>query len=92
MMTLVAAVVGLIGAIWVYSDANKRYETLGKPFLWALGVFLGLIICLPLYLIVRPKSLSQQRSELLRCPSCSQYNKVGDTYCKHCGASLAESE
>ena len=43
---LIAAAVG----IWVATDANKRGM---NGVLWGIGVFLLLIVFLPIYLIVR---------------------------------------
>ena len=44
-------------SIWVYKDAKKRENT--HPILWALGVFILLIIFLPLYLYFRNKEAKE---------------------------------
>jgi len=47
---IIGIVVGVIAAIWVYSDAKKRgMNAIG----WAIGTFLVCIVFLPLYLIIR---------------------------------------
>lgn len=40
--------------LWVFRDARKRYDGTGLPLLWAVLVFLVLIVFLPLYLFIRP--------------------------------------
>lgn len=40
--------------LWVYRDARARYPGPAKPLLWALLVFMVLIVFLPLYLFLRP--------------------------------------
>lgn len=47
--------VGLVAAICVYSDANKLRGQGAKltPALWAIVVFLFLLLALPIYLIFR---------------------------------------
>lgn len=40
--------------LWVFRDARKRYPGAGLPLLWAVLVFLALIVFLPLYLFLRP--------------------------------------
>lgn len=51
----IAAVIGVAVAV----DANHRYKSSLFPVLWGAGVFLLLILFLPLYLIVRPPRLDQ---------------------------------
>jgi len=87
MLTIVA--IPFLAAVWVYFNARKRYESAGTAFLWALGVFLMLIIFLPLYFIVRPRPLEEQRA-VVYCKSCGQYNPMGSEYCKHCGTQLTQ--
>ena len=48
---LIAFLVGF----WVYRDAKRRGKTTGRAFLWFLGVFMVLIVFLPLWFITRPR-------------------------------------
>jgi hypothetical protein len=78
-------------SLWVYHDAERRNHS---GLLWGLFVFLGNIIGLIIYLIVRATdsepavALAPTRSAA--CPSCSK--PVQNTYvaCPYCGASLAQ--
>lgn len=40
--------------VWVFRDARSRYPGPGLPLLWAVLVFLVLLVFLPLYLFMRP--------------------------------------
>ncbi|HMF13694.1 MAG TPA: hypothetical protein VKE94_15355 [Gemmataceae bacterium] len=55
-------VIGLVVAIAVYSDAVKLKEQGAKltPALWAIVVFLFLLIALPIYLILRNTTWRRQ--------------------------------
>jgi hypothetical protein len=64
---------------WVSSDAKKRGM---KPFAWGLGVFLVLIVFLPLYFIVRkPKLAPVSRT----CSYCGFVDQTGGKFCAGCG-------
>jgi hypothetical protein len=51
--------IALLIAAWVFSDAKSRGMEGGSASLWSLGVFLLLIVFLPLWLIIRPKKVSE---------------------------------
>lgn len=58
MGTIIGIIIVLLIGIWVYKDAQKRYpKNSSAPGFWTLGVWLLLIVFLPLYLIFRPKPL-----------------------------------
>ena len=78
-LNLVGNIIGLIILIgvtsWVYIDAkaigsdNGQTPDLVKtqPRLWAIGVFLLLIVCLPIYLLMRvryKRLLAQRKAEI----------------------------
>lgn len=76
--------------VWVYRDAERRNM---NGVLWALLVFIGNLIGLLIYLIVRtdspPVSLENERSEMTQpCPDCQKPVNVNFAFCPHCGAQL----
>lgn len=54
LITLASLAILVPVCLWVFLDARKRYAGPGLPLLWAVLVFLVLIIFLPLYLFIRP--------------------------------------
>jgi hypothetical protein len=73
--------------IWVYRDAERRGM---NGVLWALLVFIGNLIGLLIYLIVRaePASAAVKVKPDRTCPKCRNPVSPGFAYCPHCGASL----
>jgi hypothetical protein len=87
--------------IWVYKDAERRRMS---GLLWALLVFIGNLIGLLIYLIVRqdhplreeqgtaspgpPATAPPVEIKAAVCPSCQKPVEKGFAYCPHCGASL----
>jgi len=78
--------------LWVYRDAEKRNM---NGVLWGLLVFVGNIIGLIIYLILRNEetfrsspapSVSVPGSGL--CPSCSVQVQPGFAFCPHCGSKV----
>jgi len=79
-------------AIWVAMDAQKRGYSQLKTFLWFLGVWLLLIVFLPLYFILRSRkdkeeSLGERASV---CPYCGRLYKGNFSYCPYCGSKIEE--
>ncbi|HHT9105190.1 MAG TPA: hypothetical protein ACFYD7_04875 [Candidatus Wujingus californicus] len=71
-------------AIWVYIDAKKRgYKTLAAVG-WMLGVFLLMIVFLPLYLFLRARKVKQVEI-LIPCKYCGKYYEGSPIYCPNCG-------
>ena len=76
-------------SVWVYQDAERRgYSGL----LWGLFVFIGNIIGLIIYLIIRASSTDLTfapfpgRSD--KCPNCSRPVRKSFVACPHCGTDL----
>ena len=79
-MLYIAIIIPLLIAWWVASDAKKRGYSQAAIVAWFLGVWLVLIIFLPLYFILRPNST------ILRPKSTGQTNAIEGTYvCPYCG-------
>jgi len=86
---LVGMVIAGIVAIFIYQDAanwrNEEIAVLGqssvRPGLWSFGVFMLMIIFLPIYLIQR----SSAKGRLMRlCPWCSQRIAIRTRVCPYC--------
>ncbi len=77
--------------IWVYRDADRRGMS---GVLWALLVFVGNIIGLIIYLIVRNDSFSAKGIEstaIEPCPTCGTMVRQAFDYCPGCGKKLRNS-
>lgn len=74
--------------VWVYRDAERRGM---NGILWGLLVFIGNIIGLLIYLIVRSDNLpskSPPAAVYTKCPTCSTPVSQKYAFCPHCGASM----
>lgn len=73
--------------VWVYRDAESRGMS---GVLWALLVFIGNLIGLLIYLIVRSESLppAARRTESYICSSCKKFIDKNFRFCPHCGKGL----
>ncbi|MEE9604651.1 MAG: hypothetical protein V3V70_03690, partial [Candidatus Scalindua sp.] len=80
-------------AFWVYNDAQKWGHRTNVAIGWSVGVFLLLIIFLPLYIItelIRARRLIEstggRKPEILTpCEFCGKHYNGNPTYCPHCG-------
>lgn len=69
--------------VWVYRDAQRRGM---NGLLWALLVFIGHVIGLIIFLIVRSESkVRAQAACCEKCPNCGRDVTPGYTFCPHCG-------
>lgn len=73
--------------VWVYRDAEGRGM---NGVLWALLVFIGHILALIIYLIVRTDHLTgvAEAETTQPCPSCEKPVAQNFVFCPHCGAKL----
>jgi endogenous inhibitor of DNA gyrase (YacG/DUF329 family) len=73
--------------VWVYRDAERRSM---NGVLWALLVFIGNLIGLLIYLIVRSDVLPSIKSAppTKPCPECQKPVELNFAFCPHCGARL----
>lgn len=75
----------LFVCVWVYNDAQKRGM---NGVLWALLVFIGHVIGLIIYLIVRSERAARPQAPAApvgKCPNCGQEVPTGYAFCPHCG-------
>ncbi len=86
----------IVVIVWVYRDAEERRM---NGVLWALLVFIGNLIGLIIYLIVRqdhPVPARDQAAAVTAplskpataCPNCQKPVEGTFAYCPHCGAAL----
>ena len=73
--------------VWVYRDAERRGM---NGVLWALLVFIGNLVGLLIYLILRSDSARTSRAEPppQSCPKCQKMVSAGFAYCPHCGSPM----
>ena len=86
--TLILFLFWLFVTIWVYNDAEKKNMS---GILWGLLVFVGNVIGLIIYLIVRSGTVTNTTPipiQQKKCPSCSQAMRDDFKLCPHCGTSL----
>jgi len=91
-MWLILIIIPLLIAWWVAIDARKRGYSKSAALIWFLGVWLALIVFLPLYLIIRPKTPRQgaPEGETRVCPYCGKLYQGRIFYCPYCGQKLDE--
>jgi Flp pilus assembly protein TadB len=93
---LFANIISLAIAVWVFYDSQKRGATVWRSLLWAAGVFLILIVFLPVYLAARKRKERMQAaareasipSSLNLCFYCRQGYEGNPNVCPHCGQNL----
>ena len=86
-------------AVWVRMDARKRGLSAGAATGWGIGVFLLLIVFLPLYLWMR-RDFSSAKSGATKsaapiagvpCRYCGYENTGDPDYCGKCGRQMRSS-
>ncbi len=105
---LIPLIIAILLCIWIYKDANKRGKSGG---LWVLLLilctlffnFIGLIVIIIIWLIVRPPiqgsqttinqtihAGNQQQSSERRCPSCGRVIPNDARVCPYCEKKFEE--
>ena len=85
---IIAIIIGIVLAIWVYKDAEKR-DSSGA--LWLIIVLITGLLGLIIWLIVRPPiggkkpNTSAATSSDRRCPSCGRIIPDDARVCPYCG-------
>jgi RNA polymerase subunit RPABC4/transcription elongation factor Spt4 len=86
-LSFVLLIIWIFVIVWVYRDAERRGM---NGVLWALLVFIGNLIGLLIYLIVRSDSLPSQTTapRMQACCSCQKSVGADFAFCPHCGAQM----
>lgn len=72
--------------LWIYRDAESRGM---NGLLWALLVFIGNLIALIVYLIVRSETdRNRSAPSRISCPDCDKSIEGQYAYCPYCGAAV----
>ena len=94
-LIIISAIIPMLVGWWVASDDAKRGYSKSAIIGWFLGVWLLLIIFLPLYLILRsknPKSPHPDKGEKTTkvCPYCGKLYQGDPNFCPYCGHELRD--
>jgi len=88
---LIAVIIGIVLAIWVYKDAEKRGSS---GALWLIIVLITGIIGLIVWLVVRPpiggKKEASEASSERRCPNCGRIIPDDARVCPYCSKKFDE--
>ena len=89
-LSLAMVIIWIFVIIWVYKDAERRGM---NGVLWSLLVFIGNLIGLLIYLIVRSDTTlgKEEKSEIKEprpCPNCGEPVAEHFIYCPYCGTRL----
>ena len=88
---LIAVIIGIVLAIWVYKDAEKRGSS---GALWLIIVLITGIIGLIIWLVVRPpiggKKEASEASSERRCPNCGRTIPDDARICPYCSKKFEE--
>ena len=84
-LSLVLLILWIAVIIWVYRDAERRGM---NGVLWALLVFIGNLIALLIYLIVRSDSVPPDAVAAQPCPECQKPVASNHVFCPYCGTRL----
>ena len=82
---IIAIIIGIVLAVWVYKDAQKRGSS---GALWLIIVLFTGIIGLIIWLVVRPPIGGEKKaaaSSERRCPNCGRAIPDDARTCPYCG-------
>ena len=90
MIMLIPVIIGILLAIWVYKDAEKRGSS---GVLWLLIVLVTGIIGLIIWLVVRPPiggKPNQAAGTGRVCPACGRPIPMDAQVCPYCGKNFSQ--
>ena len=98
MIVIIPLVIAILACIWIYKDAEKRGKSGG---LWVLILilaslflsFLGLIIVIIVWLVIRPPiggEPKQVSTTERRCPNCGRGIPMDAKACPYCAKKFEE--
>lgn len=89
------ATIAFMVGLWVYSDALKRGKSSFSAITWGLATFMIMIVFLPLWLLIRPKTEVTQKDDNLidymPCPVCQRYIPRESTRCPKCNYQISNT-
>jgi hypothetical protein len=87
---IIGLIILVLICIWVYKDSIRRGRSSSSAGIWAVLVFILLIIFLPIYLITRPRIDPRilERGSPKKCSSCNKYYDGHPQYCPNCGVKI----
>ena len=80
-MELIGVLIALGVGVWAGLDAGKRGYSIAACWGWGAGVFLLLIIVLPIYLFSRPKLPAEIARGPQLCIHCGKYYEGNPRFC-----------
>ena len=92
----IAMILLAIVSMWVVNDARTRGKDGWTAFWWGLGTLMALIVALPLWFIVRPKTTNATNNDAFprqpipnprdaAAPEGSASSSTRSQICDHCG-------
>ena len=86
-LPLILLILWIAVVVWVYRDAEERGM---NGVLWGLLVFIGSIIGLLIYLIVRSDAITDNKrvSPDQACPNCQKPTGSDFIFCPYCGKKM----
>lgn len=96
-LQLIGTTIAAIIALWVVMDAMRRGMKPASSYWWGVGVLMALIIFLPLYFVLRPRTAgattnstadNSNSGPAVPCRYCQGLNSPSTVYCAHCQKQL----
>lgn len=94
-LQLIGAAMAAIVGLWVAMDAVKRGKPMGSAISWGLGVFLAMIVFLPLYLFIfrnKTEGAAPKPGSSSTCRYCGGATPADPDFCPHCSKQLKGSD
>ena len=84
---IIIFIIGILIAIWVYRDAEKRGSS---GVLWLIIVLLTSIVGLIIWLVVRPPIGGEKKEPERRCPNCGRGIPNDARVCPYCNKNFEQ--